>query len=156
MSHTLSDRDGAFLLTKHFELMMADPSGWSALFAPEAVWELAFAPSIGGHGRLEGLDSILKMAARFREGSTGFHMFDLQISALADPTQAVGRARGEGTFIKTGRLYEQEYVVFLQSDKGKITHLREYFNPILAARAMGIPLGDGESHQGVKGTSRPE
>lgn len=34
-------------------------------------------------------------------------------------------------------MYRQEYVVFLRSKASKITHLREYFDPVRAAKALG-------------------
>ena len=40
----------------------------------------------------------------------------------------------------SGRIYRQEYVVFLRAAGGKIAHLREYFDPARAARALDTPI----------------
>jgi uncharacterized protein len=34
----------------------------------------------------------------------------------------------------------QEYVFFLRAKGGKIAHLREYFDPVRAAKAMNTPI----------------
>jgi hypothetical protein len=37
-------------------------------------------------------------------------------------------------------VYRQNYVVFLRAAGGKIVFLREYFDPVRAAKAMNLPL----------------
>jgi len=46
--------------------------------------------------------------------------------AFADPQGAVAEVKGEGLIKSTGRLYRQDYVIFLRAADGKITFLREY------------------------------
>jgi uncharacterized protein len=41
--------------------------------------------------------------------------------------------------VATGRVYQQEYVIFLRSQGERIVWLRENFDPVRAARAMDIP-----------------
>src|SRR5438034_958815 len=41
---------------------------------------------------------------------------------------------------RTGRVYRQEYVVFLRARAGKITFLREYFDPVRAAKALDASI----------------
>ena len=38
------------------------------------------------------------------------------------------------------RLYRQEYVLFLRAAGGKIAFLREYFDPVRAAKALDTPI----------------
>ena len=45
----------------------------------------------------------------------------------------------------TGRIYRQDYVVFLRASGGKIAFLREYFDPVRAAKALDIPIVGLES-----------
>ena len=40
----------------------------------------------------------------------------------------------------TGRMYRQDYVVFLRAADGKIAFLREYFDPVRAAKALDTPI----------------
>jgi ketosteroid isomerase-like protein len=55
----------------------------------------------------------------------------------------VAEARAEGLITATGRAYRQEYVVFLRAAGGRIAHLREYFDPVCAARALDAPIAYG-------------
>jgi uncharacterized protein len=38
----------------------------------------------------------------------------------------------------TGLTYRQDYVIFLRAAGGKIVFLREYFDPVRAAKAMDL------------------
>jgi ketosteroid isomerase-like protein len=69
-----------------------------------------------------------------------FRFFDLRVHAFADPNEAVAEVKAEGLIKATGRTYGQEYVVFLRAAGGKITCLREYFDPTRAAKAMNTPI----------------
>jgi len=37
-------------------------------------------------------------------------------------------------------MYQQNYVVFLRAAHGRIAFLREYFDPVRAAKAMNLPI----------------
>jgi ketosteroid isomerase-like protein len=37
-------------------------------------------------------------------------------------------------------MYRQDYVVFLRAADGKIGFLREYFDPVRAAKALDTPI----------------
>jgi ketosteroid isomerase-like protein len=37
-------------------------------------------------------------------------------------------------------MYRQDYVLFLRAVGGKIAFLREYFDPVRAARALDAPI----------------
>jgi hypothetical protein len=58
------------------------------------------------------------------------------VHAFADPDAALAEVKAEGTIKPTGRRYVQDYVVLLRSSNGKIVSLREYFDPVRAAKAM--------------------
>jgi len=65
---------------------------------------------------------------------------DVRVQALADGDAAIAEVKAEGLIKSTGRVYRQEYVVFLRAGAGKITFLREYFDPVRAARALDTPI----------------
>jgi ketosteroid isomerase-like protein len=71
-----------------------------------------------------------------------FRFLDLRIYPMADPEAAAAEIRAEALIKMTGRTYRQEYVVFLRCKAGKITHLREYFDPVRAAKARDAPISD--------------
>jgi ketosteroid isomerase-like protein len=69
-----------------------------------------------------------------------FRFFDLKLYALVDPQGAVAEVKAEGLIKSTGRMYRQDYVLFLRAADGKIAFLREYFDPIRAAKALDTPI----------------
>ena len=76
----------------------------------------------------------------FRGAVDRFRFFNLAIHPFEDPTGAVGEVEAEGIIKSTGRVYRQNYVVFLRVANGKIAFIREYFDPVRAAKAMGLSI----------------
>jgi len=73
-----------------------------------------------------------------------FRFIEPTFHAFADPHAAVVQVRAEAMIKPTGRLYRQEYVVFLRAKGAKIAHLREYFDPTRASKSMNAPILDLE------------
>jgi ketosteroid isomerase-like protein len=126
----------ADLLQRHFETLVADNGRWQTLIADDLVWELVYAPSMGHPPRLSGRSEVMHHVTWFLGAVENFRFYDLRVSPLVDPEAAVAEVRAEGLIQSTGRVYGQEYVVFLRARDGKIAHLREYFDPVRAASAM--------------------
>ena len=74
-----------------------------------------------------------------------FRFFDLKVYPFVDPEGAVAEVKAEGLIKPTGRIYHQDYVLFLRAAGGKIAFLREYFDPTRAAKALDTPILDLES-----------
>ena len=84
-----------------------------------------------------------------REGGSGdsngesvdnFRFFNLKVYPFADAEGAVAEVEAEGVIKATGRTYRQDYVVFLRVAGGKIVFLREFFDPVRAAKAMDLAI----------------
>jgi hypothetical protein len=69
-----------------------------------------------------------------------FRFFDLKVYAFVDPEGAVAEVKAEGLIKPTGRIYRQDYVLFLRAAGGKIAFLREYFDPVRAAKALDTTI----------------
>jgi ketosteroid isomerase-like protein len=69
-----------------------------------------------------------------------FRFFDLTVYPFTDPEGAVAEVKAEGLIKPTGRIYRQDYVLFLPAAGGKIAFLREYFEPTRAAKALNAPI----------------
>jgi len=128
------------LLLRHFQTLVADTAQWQALIADDLVWELPYAPAIGHPARLSGREAVMRHVAWFVQAVENFRFFDLKVHAFADAEAAVAQVKAEGLIKETGRVYIQEYVVFLRAVDGKIAYLREYFDPVRAARALDTPI----------------
>jgi ketosteroid isomerase-like protein len=128
------------LLHRHFQTLVADHAQWQTLIADDLVWELPYAPALGHPARLSGRAEVMRHVTWFLGAVEQFRFFDLQVYACADPDAAVAEVQAEARIKPTGRLYRQAYVVILRAAGGKIAFLREYFDPVRAAQALGTPI----------------
>jgi uncharacterized protein len=128
------------LLQRHFETLVADNARWRTLIADDVLWELPYAPAIGHPARLSGRDEVVRHIDWFLGAVKDFRFVEVTVHAFADPNAAVAEAKAEAFIKPTGRIYHQDYVVFLRAAGGKIAFLREYFDPTRAATAMNTPI----------------
>ena len=133
---------GSDLLRQHFETLVADNGKWQSLIDDDLLWELVYAPSLGHPARLSGREEVMRHVAWFLSAVENFRFLDLRIHPMAKPEAAAAEVRAEALIKATGRTYLQEYVVFLRSRAGRIIHLREYFDPVRAARALDAPISE--------------
>jgi len=130
----------ADVLRRHFETFVDDPEQWKTLVADDIVWELPFAPSLGHPSKLVGKDQVLNHVGWFVGAVESFKFFDLRIQTSTDAHAASAQVNAEGTAKQTGKTYSQEYVLFVSVRDGKLTHIREYFDPVKAAYAFDAPV----------------
>ena len=128
------------LLQQHIKTLVDDNPQWQTLIADDILWELAYAPALGHPAKLSGRAEVVRHATWFVGAVENFHFFDLKEYPFADREAAVAEVKGEGVITATGRIYRQEYVVFLRAAGGKIVYLREYFDPTRAAKAMDTAI----------------
>jgi ketosteroid isomerase-like protein len=128
------------LLQRHFLTFVEDNAQWLTLIADDLVWELPYASALGHPVRLSGREEVVRHVTWFVQAVERFRFFDLKVYAFADPEGAVAEVKAEALFKPTGRIYHQEYVLFLRAASGKIAFLREYFDPVRAAKAFDTPL----------------
>ena len=128
------------LVRQHFETLVHDNRRWQTLIADDLVWELPFAPALGHPARLSGREEVVRHVTWFVGAVDKFRFFDLEVHAFADPEAAVAEVQAEGLIKPTGRIYRQAYVLFLRAAGGRIAFLREYFDPVRAAKALGAPI----------------
>ena len=130
----------AELLQRHIQTLVDDAAQWETLIADDIAWELAYAPSVGHPARLSGREEVIRHVTWFRGAVENFRFFNLMVYPITDPEGAVAEVKAEGIIKSTGRVYRQDYVVFLRAAGGKIVFLREYFDPVRAAKAMDLPI----------------
>src|SRR6185436_5389530 len=128
------------LLQQHFQTLVNDNMRWQMLIDDNIVWELAYAAAIGHPSRLSGREEVVRHVTWFLGAVEQFRFFDLKVYAFADPEGAVAEVKAEALIKPTGRIYHQEYVLFLRAARGKIAFLREYFDPARAAKALNTPI----------------
>jgi ketosteroid isomerase-like protein len=64
---------------------------------------------------------------------------DVEVSITSDGSRLFLEQRGNFT-LSDGRSYRNQYVFRLTISKGKVCHIREYFNPIILAQAMRLKI----------------
>lgn len=128
------------LLQRHFQTLVDDNAKWQALIADNIVWELPFAPALGHPARLTGRKEVVRHVTWFLGAVENFRFFDLKVYPFTDPEGAVAEVKAEGLIKLTGRIYHQEYVLFLRATGDKISFLREYFDLTRAAKALDTPI----------------
>jgi uncharacterized protein len=128
------------LLQRHLQTLVEENAQWQTLIADDLLWELPYAPAIGHPARLSGREEVMRHVTWFLGAVENFRFFDVRVSPLADPDAAVAEVKAEALIKSTGRTYRQEYVLFLRAKGGKIAFLREYFDPVRAAKAMDTPI----------------
>src|SRR5437588_10390107 len=132
------------LLQRHIQTLVDDNAQWQTLIADDVLWELAYAPSIGHPAQLSGREEAVRHAIWFVGAVENFRFFELKVYPLAQPERAVAEVKG-GLIKATRRMYRQDYVLFLRAAGGDIAFRREYFDPVLAARALDTPIPGLES-----------
>jgi uncharacterized protein len=133
------------LLLQHIQTLVDDNTQWQKLIADDLLWELVYAPAIGHPAQLKGREEVMRHVNWFRGAVENFRFFDIRVYAFADPEAAVAEFKAEGLMKHTGRIYRQDYVLFLRAVAGKIAFLREYFDPVRAAKALDARILDLES-----------
>ena len=128
------------LLQRHIQTLVEDNAQWQTLIADDLLWELIYAPAIGHPARLSGREVVVRHVTWFLGAVENFRFFDLKVYPFADPEGAVAEVKAEGLIKPTGRIYRQDYVVFLRAAGGKVAFLREYFDPVRAAKALDTPI----------------
>ena len=128
------------LLQRHIQTLVEDNAQWQTLIADDLLWELPYAPAIGHPARLSGREEVVGHVTWFLEAVENFRFFDLKLYVLADPEAAVAEVKAEAIIKATRRIYLQDYVLFLRAASGKIAFLREYFDPVRAAKALDTPI----------------
>ena len=114
------------LLQQHIQTLVDDNERWQTLIADDLLWELAYAPAIGHPARLSGREEVVRHVNWFLGAVENFRFFDIRVYVFVDSQAAVAEFKAEGLIKPTGRIYRQDYVVFL----------REYFDPVRAAKAL--------------------
>jgi ketosteroid isomerase-like protein len=137
------------LLQRHFQTLVADNARWQMLIGDDLLWELPYGPAIGHPARLSGREAVVRHVTWFLGAVENFRFFNLTVYPFADPEAAVAEVKAEALIKPTGRIYRQEYVVFLRAASGKIAFLR-----VLRSDACGQGDGHADSRPRIVRTKR--
>jgi ketosteroid isomerase-like protein len=116
------------LLEAHFSSMTTDFSAWCDLYATDAVMEYPYGAHAGVSSPLRGIAAIAKSVKGFLDNVSNFQIENLKIFRVESEDAVFAEFSAHASVTTTGRFYEQNYILYLRADKGKIILLREYFD----------------------------
>ena len=123
------------VLTELLSLMSKGVQTWVDLLAEDAVVEFPYASSTPG--RLEGKEAIYKYIKDALAQMQGLMFTNVRVYPTTNPNILWAEFHGESVIVPTGRYYQQDYALRLETREGKIVHYREYWNPMSAIKAWG-------------------
>lgn len=130
------DREPARVLHALLDALEAlDMEGAAACFAADAVLELPYAPD-GFPGSHIGREAITAFLQRFPTYYRRIRYLDRCMGPFADGSGVAAVYRGEWETVK-GRPYHNTYVALVRVRNGHITHMREFFNPLVWLASLG-------------------
>jgi uncharacterized protein len=128
-------KSAADLVQEHLLYMTTDLTQWRALYNENAVWEFAYAPSAGLPGAARGITEIAQRVEGFLARVDGLSFDDLTIYPI-DADAVFAEFQGHAQVTGTGRRYQQNYVLYLRAENGKIVFGREYWDPTRVVAAF--------------------
>ncbi len=113
----------------HLALIVKDIQAWIDLFAEDAVVEFPYASALGSPERFEGKSAIYNRMKDALVQMQNLIFTNIRAYQTLNPNILFAEVHGEATIVATGHLYQQDYVMRLETKDGKIVHYREYWNP---------------------------
>ncbi|KAL7931668.1 NTF2-like protein [Trichoderma chlorosporum] len=117
----------AELLQSHFRTLKVDPDAWHALFASDAVMELPFTPPPGPRV-LKGIEEIKQFSGALEQLGDDFKITQKNVYQIQGEDAVFAEFSMRATVKPTGKIYDQDYVLYLRAENGKIVFYREYFD----------------------------
>jgi uncharacterized protein len=104
------------------------------LCADDVVFEFPFAPP-GRPGKVEGKQALGEYLTAIPSRVQFEKLSNLEAHQTVNPGVAIFEMTAAGRVKDTGEPYEMSYVVVLTVRDGRITHYRDYWNPLKALQA---------------------
>ena len=102
---------------------------------------LAMAGTIKPERVFDGKDAVLGYLQTILDNFKQAVMVDRKTFITDDGTTVFVEGRGDLILEKTGQPYRNIYVFRFSIADGKITEIREYANPVIYAKALGLKIG---------------
>jgi ketosteroid isomerase-like protein len=137
----MTDDDGIRLetltLMQQYQRLLTEArfGEWIELWADDGVCEFPFA-SPGRPRLLQGKEQILAYMTAYPSRIFIEGVDKLRVHPALDPNVVVVEMTIKGRVVETEKPYNQQYVIVAETRDGKLTHYREYWNPLVSAEAL--------------------
>jgi len=130
-------RDAEQILEQFLTFMLEkDMDKWISLWDEHAVFEFPFAlPDFPE--KIEGKANIYEYIKDFPEKINLFRFTTPQIHHILNSNILVAEFKCEGQVVHTGLPYKQTYISVIEINNGKISHYKDYWNPLVAIESFG-------------------
>ncbi|WP_329430632.1 nuclear transport factor 2 family protein [Streptosporangium sp. NBC_01495] len=136
----MTDTTAAAVLRRGVDLLLAkDMRAYLALWHEDAVAEFPFAPP-GAPRRLDGIAAITAYLIDYPDKLDIAEVTALTVHETVDPAVVIAEFTAVGKVVATGRPYEISYIAVVTVAHGRITHYRDYWNPMVVIEALGDDL----------------
>ena len=116
-----------------------DVQGMADVLAEKVIFEMPFALQ-GLPDRVEGKDTVVEFLEQFlgkeRGMFTAWNLHNIRIYPGGEPDLVFAELDGQGVVVKSGYQYRQKYIILFRVSDGRISHWREYNNPIPLQEAI--------------------
>lgn len=124
-----------------------DMDALAAAITDDIVYEMPFSESgstaRGAYRRFEGQSQVVEFwRMTSAAGLSVAPAEDVELSILGDGSRLFIEQRGNMT-TADGRSYRNRYVFRFDIRDGRVSHVREYINPIISAYAFARPIAGG-------------
>lgn len=109
---------------------------WIELWADDGVLEFPFAPA-GRRRAYQGKAGILAYMKHATGRIAADSVEHMQVFPMQDPDIGVVELTIKGRALASGAPYNQSFVIFFETQDGKLRRHREYWNPLVTIDAMG-------------------
>lgn len=117
-----------------------DVQGMADVLAEDIVFEMPFLNLPGLPNRVEGKGTVVEFLEQFlgkEHGMfTGWDLHNIRIYPGGEPDLVFAELDGQGVVVKSGYQYRQKYIILFRVSDGRISHWREYNNPIPLQEAI--------------------
>ncbi|RAS77482.1 hypothetical protein A4U60_17875 [Priestia endophytica] len=136
----INKNEGEQILKQFLTFMLEkDMDKWINLWDEHAIFEFPFGPS-NYPAKIEGKSNIYTYIKDFPKKIHLYKFSTPQIHHTLNSNVLIAEFKCEGQVIDTGLPYKQKYISVIEITNGKISHYRDYWNPIVAIEAFGGDL----------------
>jgi uncharacterized protein len=121
----------------HLALIGTNVPAWADLLAEDAIVEFPYAVALGAPTRFEGKSTIYNRIAESIAQMQNLTFTNVRKYLTTNPNLLWGEVHGAAVITATGKDYQQDYVMRMETQAGKIVHYCEYWNPTPILESWG-------------------